>query len=187
MLCRGAAGIGHVDMRIGAVGDQCVGMLDHLRRHIGVQIEADHQRQILADHLAHPRQNFAFAVVEMFGHHGAVQIEIDGVERPGGFDAVDHHLDDALIGILGDMRRRTGAAGDRRNQLPAIGLRRFDESGQSHIDTAHHLEHVGAQRHRRPAAAMHEIGIGRLGRRESVGFVQEAANGDTGHEGYLGE
>ena len=67
MLRRGAAGIGHVDMRIGAVGDQRVGMFDHLRRHIGVQIEADHQRQVLADHLAHAREDFAFAVVEMFG------------------------------------------------------------------------------------------------------------------------
>ena len=84
MLARGAAGVGHVDMRIGAIGDQRVGMLHHLRRHIGVQIEADHQRQVLADHLAHARQNFAFAVVEMLGDHRAVQIEIDGIERPGG-------------------------------------------------------------------------------------------------------
>ena len=81
MFRGGAAGVGHVDMRIGAVGDQRVGMLDHFRRHIGVQIEADHQRQILADHLPHAAQDFAFAVVEMFRDHGAVQVEIDGVER----------------------------------------------------------------------------------------------------------
>ena len=30
MLGGGAAGVGHVDMRIGAIGDQRVGMLDHL-------------------------------------------------------------------------------------------------------------------------------------------------------------
>ena len=71
-------------------------MLDHFRRHVGVQIEADHQRQILADHLADAGENFAFAVVEMFGHHRAVQVEIDRVERSGGGDAVDHLLDDAL-------------------------------------------------------------------------------------------
>ena len=79
----GAAGVGHVDMRIGAVGDQRVRMLHHFGRHIGVQIEADHQRQILADHLAHAREDFAFAIVEMFRHHRAVQVEIDGVERAG--------------------------------------------------------------------------------------------------------
>ena len=53
-------------MRIGAIGNQRVGVFDHLRRHIGVQVEADHQSQVLADRLAHARQDFAFAVVEMF-------------------------------------------------------------------------------------------------------------------------
>ena len=76
----------------------------------------------------------------------------------------------------------TGAAGDRRHQLPAVGFGRLDEAGEPDIDVAHDLEHVGALRHRRPAAAMHEIGIGRLGRREGVGLVQEAANGDAGHQ-----
>jgi hypothetical protein len=28
---------------------------------------------------------------------------------------------------------------------------------------------------------MHEVGIGRLGRRERVSLVQEAADGDAGH------
>ena len=91
MLRGGAAGVGHVDMRIGAIGDQRVGMLNHFGRHVGVQIEAGHQRHLLADHLAHAAQDFAFAVVEMFGHHRAMQIEIDGIERPSGRDAVDHH------------------------------------------------------------------------------------------------
>ena len=80
VLCTGAAGVGHVDVGVGAVSDQCIRMLDHFGRHIGVQIEADDQRQILAYHLAHARQRFAFAVVEMFGHHRAVQIEIDGID-----------------------------------------------------------------------------------------------------------
>ena len=144
MLGGGAAGVGHVDMRIGAVGNQRVGMFDHLGRDIGVQIEADHQRQVVADHLAHARQDFAFAVVEMFGDHGAVQVEIDGVERSRRLDAVDHHLDDALKGILGHMRRGAGAAGNRRHHLPALGFRRFDKAGQPDIDVAHDLEHVGA-------------------------------------------
>ena len=61
----GAAGVGHVDMRIGAVGDECIGVLDHFGRDIGVQVEADHQRQVAADHLADAPQHFAFAVVEM--------------------------------------------------------------------------------------------------------------------------
>ena len=82
MPCARTPGFGHVDMRIGAIGDQRVGMLDHLGRDIGVQVEADDQWQVLADHPAHASQNFAFAVVEMFGHHRAMQVEIDRVEPP---------------------------------------------------------------------------------------------------------
>ena len=47
---------------------------------------------------------------------------------------------------------------------------------------AHHPEHVGALSHRRPAAAMNEVVVCRLRRREGVGLVQEAANGDAGHQ-----
>jgi len=54
-----------------------------LRRDIGVQIEAGNQRQILADDFPHACQNFTFAVVEMFAHHRAVEVEIDGIDRAG--------------------------------------------------------------------------------------------------------
>ena len=156
-------------------------MLYHFGGHVGVQIEADDERQILADHLAHPRQNFAFAVVVMFGHHRAVQVEIDGIEGAGVGDAVDHLIHDAFECILRDMRRWAGGSRDRRDQLPAIGFGRLNEAGKADIDLAHDLEDVGPVRHRRPAAAVHEIVIGRLGRRERVGLVQEAADGDAGH------
>ena len=137
MFRGGAAGVGHVDMRIGAVGDQRIGVFDHLRRDIGMQVEADHQRQILADHLAHARENFAFAVVEMLGDHGAVQVEIDRIEPARRLDAVDQDLGDALVGIFGHMRRRAGGSEDRRYQLPAIGFGRLDEACEPDIDVAH--------------------------------------------------
>ncbi len=83
MFCSSAAGIGHVDMRVGAIGNQRIGMFDHFGRHIGVQVEADDQRQIRADHFAHAGENFAFAIVEVLGHHRAVQIEINRVQWTG--------------------------------------------------------------------------------------------------------
>jgi hypothetical protein len=180
--CTGAAGVGHVDVGIGAVGNECVGMRHHLKRDIGMEVEADDQRQVLADDLAYAGKRFALTIVVLFGHHGAVQIEIDGVDRPGRSDAVDHLFHDAFEGIVGDMRRRDRGRRDRRDQLPAIGFGRLDEAGQTDIDLAHDLEHVGAMRHRRPAAAMDEIVIGRLGRRERIGLVQKGANGDAGHQ-----
>src|SRR6187200_3252811 len=75
----GAPRVGHIDVGIGAVGDQRIGMFDHFRRDIGVEIEARHQRQILADHLAYAGEDFAFAVVEMLGDHRAMQVEIDAI------------------------------------------------------------------------------------------------------------
>ena len=181
MLGRSTAGVGHIDMRIGAIGDQRVGMLDHPRCDVGVQIDADHQRQVGADHLADARQDLAFAIVEMFGDHRAVQVEIYRVELSGRLDTVDHDFDDALERILGDMRRWARAAGDGGDQLPAFGVGLFDEAGEADIDATHHLEDVGADRHRRPPTAMHERLPGRLGGRKGVGLVQEATDGDTGH------
>ncbi len=123
MSCGGAAGVSHIDVRIGAIGDQRVGMLDHFRCHIGMQVEADHERQVVADHLADTRDNFAFAVVEMLGHHRPVQIEINAIDRAGVPDAVDDDLGDALIRILGDVCRRARGTPDGRHQLPALLLR----------------------------------------------------------------
>ncbi|MGY4596467.1 hypothetical protein ACVWXL_004213 [Bradyrhizobium sp. GM22.5] len=182
MLRAGAAGLGHVDMGIGAVGDQRVRMLNHFGGDVGVEIEAGDQRNVLADDAAHARENLAFAVVEMFRDHRAVQIEIDGVDRAGGCNAIDHDLHDALEGVLGDMRRRARAAGNRRNEFPAMGLGAVDETGEADIDAAHPLQHVGTLRHRRPAAAVLEVRERRLRRSEGVGLVQEAADGDTCHQ-----
>src|SRR5207249_8993996 len=64
-----------------------------------------------------------------------------------------------------------------RSHLPTIGLRLFDKSRQADIDVAHFHEQLRALRHRRPAAAMHKILVGRFRRREGVGLVQKAANG----------
>ena len=187
MFRGGATGVGHVDMRIGAIGNQRVGMLHHLRRDVGVQVEADHQRQVLADHLANAGKDFSFAVVDMFRDHRAMQIEIDAVDGAGGFDAIDDGLGDALIGILRDVRRWACGAPDGRHQLPAFRFRRRHKAGHADIDVAHFLEQLRALQHRRPSAALHERVINRLRWREGVGLVQEAANGDTGHQFCLSQ
>ena len=147
-----------------------------------MEVEAHDQRQVLAYHLAHAPEDFALAVVEMFRDHRTVQIEINRIELSRRLDALDQYLDDALIGVAGHMRAGTGAARNRRDHLPALSFRRFNESRQPDIDVAHDPEHVCALSHRRPATAMHEVVVGRLRRREGIGLVQEAANGDTGHQ-----
>ncbi len=75
-----AAGRRHVDMRIGAVADHRAGVLDHRRGHVGMVVEAGHDRQPVADQRADAAQQFALAVVVVLGDHRAVQVEIDPVD-----------------------------------------------------------------------------------------------------------
>ena len=42
--CTGAAGVGHVDVRVGTVGNESIRMLHHLGRDIGMEVEAHDQR-----------------------------------------------------------------------------------------------------------------------------------------------
>lgn len=68
-------------MRIGAEGDERVSHRHHERRDIAVQVEADDERNVRPDRSAHPPQQFAFAVIMVLRDHGAVQVEIDAVQR----------------------------------------------------------------------------------------------------------
>ena len=139
------AGFGHVDMRIGPVADQRIGFGHHLRRHIGVKIEAGDQRNVGADGGADARQQFALAVVEMFGDHGAVKIEIDGIEGCRAVERVEHHRGDALEGIFGHMRGRRRRTPDQRQKRVAGFRCGVDETGDGHV----HAAEAGQQR--RPA------------------------------------
>ena len=86
---RGArAGLGHVDVRIGAVGDQRVGALEHRARHVRVQVEARDDRHARADGLAHAAQDLALAVVVGLHHHRAVQVEVDAIDGLGLFQSL---------------------------------------------------------------------------------------------------
>ena len=76
---RALTGRRHVDVRVGAICDQAVALLDHRARDIGVQVEAGDDRRALSDDAAHAREQLAFAVVQVLGDHRAVQIEVDPV------------------------------------------------------------------------------------------------------------
>jgi len=45
-----------------------------------MQIQTCHDQHIGTHYLPQARQQFAFAIVDMLCHHGAVQIEIDGID-----------------------------------------------------------------------------------------------------------
>src|SRR3546814_6614524 len=77
---------------------------------------ADGDRQAWPDDRAHPAQHLALAVVDVLGHHGPVQVEVEPVEilQPG--EILEDLADDALVGILGDLRRGRGIAPRQRQQ-----------------------------------------------------------------------
>ena len=111
-----------------------------------MQIEADDERQPAADHLAHPAQDLAFAIVEMLAHHGAMQVEIDRIKRPGAFDTVDNHLDNTLIGVFCYMGAGAGGSENRRHQFPGVHLGFTDEAGKADVDVANRFEDISALR-----------------------------------------
>ena len=178
-LRRAAAGLGHVDMRIGAEGDQQVGRIDHELRRVAVQIEADGDGNVRADDLAHPGDQLALAVVEMFGDHRAVQVEADAVERAGRGDAGDDLAGDALVGLAGDMGGGNRAGPQHRDHVPARSAAMIDAAGNAEIDADGALQDLRAARQRQVAAALLELGHGGERGGEGVGFVQEARKGDA--------
>ena len=108
---RGArAGLGHVDVRIGAIGNEPVRVLHHRARDVGVQVEARHHGHAIADHLAHAAQQLAFAVVVRLDHHGAVQVQVNTIDRQRGFQSLNEFFGNALERVRGYVRRRAGGA-----------------------------------------------------------------------------
>ena len=69
-----------VDMRRGAEPDDRIGVLDAVAGEIAVQVHRDDQRDIGADQLAHGGDDLAVRIVQLFGHHRAMQREQHAVE-----------------------------------------------------------------------------------------------------------
>jgi hypothetical protein len=125
-LGRQRAGVGHVDVRVGAVGHQRVGLAQHAVRDVGVQVQAGDDGQVGADQRAQPAEQLAFAVVGMLGHRGAVQVEVDAVQAAARRRAPPHVVARWRRRCArrrpGHVRRRDGAGPGRRHQRPALRL-----------------------------------------------------------------
>ena len=170
--------LGHVHMGIGPVGDHGIGPRHHFRRHVGVQIEACDQGRFRSDHAAHPAQDLPFAVLQMLGHHGAVQVEIDAVQVAHLAQILDELRHDAFEGVFGDVRRRLGRGPGQGPRVVAQAPRFIDEAGDRDVDPGHGVEQGLAARETGPAAGAREILVGRLAGREGIGLVLKAPDGD---------
>ena len=172
--------LGPVDVRVGAVGDQAVGVLHHLRRDVGMIVEADGDGHARAHGGAHAAQQLALAVLERLAHHGAVQVEIDGVDRHRRRQPPDQLARDPLVGIGRDEPAGAAAGPQQRHDVVA-GAHVAQEARQREAGVAEPFDHVRAAHQRRAVAVAGEVGEVRPLGDEAVGFMMEPADRDARH------
>ena len=177
------AGFGHVDVRVGAIRHQSVGQGKHAFGHISVQVKAGHNGQLGPHHRADAGDQLAFAVVGVFSHSGAMQIEVHAVQ------ALHHRRThvfenggtNALESIPGHIRRRCGTGPRRRHQLPAFATCRVDEAARWNVHARHLVQHgLSAHIGWKGLAAFKGRPMGQAGGK-GVGFVLVASHQNAGH------
>ena len=88
-------------MRIGLVGDKAVGQFDHFRRDVGVQVQTGHQRPLRPNQRPHAAQNLPFTILIAFGHHGAMQIQVNRLQVVQTFlQSRQNNAGDAFEGVI---------------------------------------------------------------------------------------
>ena len=111
---RSGAARGHVDVGIRPERQQRGCKTRHLRRQVGVEVEARDDRKIRADHSAQSTQQFTVCIVDVLSDHGAVQVQVNRVDGAGGPELIDHHRAHALEGVAGDVPGRLRLAPEQR-------------------------------------------------------------------------
>ncbi len=171
----------HVDVRVGSIADHGRRQSRHLRRQIRVIVEARDDRQIGADDAPDAAQQFAFAVLGVLGHHRAMQVEVDRIERPEVRQVRGEQLPHAFVGVLGDVgcRRRRGPG--QRDNFVAEFAQTLHRAGDRDVESLDACDHFRSMKKTRPGVGADEIVPGRLLRRKSVRFVLKAANCNPRH------
>jgi hypothetical protein len=185
-LSRPGAGLGHVDVGIGAENRQGVAQLDHGRRDVGMEVEAGDQRRLRPDHPADPGQELPFSVLQVFGDHGAVQVEIDGIAVAQAREVFEDLAGDTLIGLFGDLGRRGGLGPAQGQQFVAALARPLNEAGNRQVDPGDRLDERRPAGQAWPGPAAREVLEGRLRRREGICLVLKAADRDPRHDSPFG-
>jgi hypothetical protein len=125
---RGArAGLHHVHVRVGAKAGERIGQCEHLLGDVGMKVQAGDDGHRIAHHTAQAGQQFAFAIIDMFCHGGAVQIEINRVGLLIG-RCLHNDAGDAFKRVLRDVRGRRRADPQAGQQRPAECARGRNET-----------------------------------------------------------
>ena len=97
----------HIDVRVGAKGNQCIGIVRHVAGHVGVQVERDYDRGAGPELLPQPCQQFALGVLLGLGDHRAVQVQQGTVNGTFPVCGLENHADD-LFEVPRGVVRITG-------------------------------------------------------------------------------
>ena len=153
--------LAHVDVWIGPVAGEDGGVVDHGRRHVGVEIEPDGEGQV-GRHRANAAEELALAVVDVLGDHGAVQRQegrVAAVPDPA-HDGLAH----VLVGRPLHVARRMRAGREGYHDLCARLLGHVQEAAQLGIGVLELLDGRGT-------GEGAERGQGRGDGRKRIGLV----------------
>ena len=167
--------------------DDGVGVRRHARGDVGMQVQGHHQRRRLPHYRSRSFDQIALRVLQVFAHHGAVQVEQHPAaagRAPAPGETLQQHPGELFVGVPRHHSRGRGERPQQRLQLEAqllSGRQIPAVHGAGAAEVAPDLLSRG--RRRRPPA---KIEVGQPGRRdgEGVGFVAEGgAEEDGGHPG----
>ena len=124
-------------------------------------------------------QDLALAVVEVLRDHGAVEIEVDGVEGRSLREVFAEHGGHALESVARHVGARFGRTPQGGHQLLSRGARRLHEACDRDIEPREGIEHCRTSGQARPGVVLEEVLEGRTHGREGVGLVLKARDGDS--------
>ena len=157
-------------VRLGAVADDRRGQRHHLARDVAVVVQAQHDRQVRAQHRAAGLELRALHIVDANGCTGAVQLQRQRVDGPGGLQAEADLLLEEAVGFRSDAPARDGPATHDGNDLDVAA--RLRDRIQKAADLAHATELLG-DRGALDDAERRVVAQGGGNRIEIVGFLAD--------------
>jgi hypothetical protein len=163
-----------------------VGVLQEFLVLVAVQIEGRGDEGIWPDGPADPPCQLGLRPRHAAYTHGAVQAEIDAVERAVGLDPGNHLADESLKGLFGDPSRSgAGPWPQRRFDSDQFHAAKFPR----HLHKAAHIGfRIGSQQRLAPGRRprIDEVVEGGVVLQERHGLVRKMQHGDTdGTAGHL--
>ena len=120
-----------VHVRIGMEAADDGGVPDDVVVEVGVHVQRYRHRRRRID-LAQAAQQVALGVFHALGHHGAVQVQQDGVEAAA-LDLVQHQPAQAFVCLGAGRPAGPGFGGDRQHDLGALAARHLDVAAQAAV------------------------------------------------------